>query len=58
MSDIKQPTTEQEKLFLDNVLSGMTIEDAAEAADYSRKYGYQLGTKFKQYLLDGVQGLM
>jgi len=58
MSDIKQPTTEQEKLFLDNVLSGMTIEDAAEDADYSRKYGYQLGTKFKEYLLDGVQGLM
>tara|TARA_R110000751_G_scaffold100876_2_gene194875 strand:+ start:523 stop:930 length:408 start_codon:yes stop_codon:yes gene_type:complete len=58
MSDIKKPTSEQEKRFLDLVISGMPIGDAAEEADYARGYGYQLGTKFKEYILDGVQGML
>jgi transposase len=58
MSEPKQPSNETQKKFLDLVISGMTIRVAAEEVDYSVSYGYSLGTQFKEYILDGVQGLI
>lgn len=55
---IKQPSNEQQKLFLDNVISGMTIVAAAEDAEYSPHYGYALGSEYKEYIIDGIQGKM
>lgn len=57
MSDDKQPN-EQQKQFLDLVISGMPIAEAEREVDYTPKYGYVLASKYKEYVLDGVQGMM
>jgi hypothetical protein len=58
MSELKQPNNKEQKQFLDLVISGITIKDAAEEVGYSPGYGYSLGTKYKEYILDGVQGML
>mgnify|MGYP003132723271 CR=1 FL=1 len=58
MSEIKKPTDEKQLRFLDLVVSGKSIKAAAEEVDYSVSWGYSLGTKYKEYILDGVQGLI
>lgn len=53
---IKQPSTPEQKAFLDLVIGGMPIVDAAEETDYSVGHGYVLGNEYKEYIIEGVQG--
>ena len=58
MTGIKQPQNEQQKEFLDLIIRGASVPHAAEEADYTLNYAYNLASKYKDYVLDGVQGLM
>ena len=53
---VKQPSNDQQKKFLDLVISGMTVADAADEAEYSIGHAYNLGNEYKEYVIDGVQG--
>lgn len=53
----KEPTEEKQIAFFDNLVeNGGLVGQAAEAAGYSKSYAYQLAKKYKEYLLDRVEG--
>lgn len=52
-----EPQEDKQLKFFDNLVdNGGNVAQAAEAAGYTLSYAYQLAKKYKEYLLDRVQG--
>ena len=57
MAEIKRPTEERQlKFFSALVANGGNFPAAAEVSNYSKEYGYELGRKYKDYLIEQIEG--
>jgi hypothetical protein len=52
----KQPENQKQRDFFDALLETESVSKAAEKADYTREYAYELAKKYQEYFLDLVMG--
>tara|TARA_Y100000310_G_C20702909_1_gene831680 strand:- start:12246 stop:12644 length:399 start_codon:yes stop_codon:yes gene_type:complete len=54
----KEPSNEKQEYFLNLVVEGMDVAEAAEEAEYSRVYAYELAKIYREYILERVEGYL
>ncbi len=52
---MKTPENDKQKQFLELLASGYTVADATKEVEYAKAYGYELASKYKEYLLDRIE---
>jgi|TARA_R100001530_G_scaffold125907_1_gene94576 hypothetical protein len=56
--EIKQPENDKQIAFFDMLIETGSVSTAAKDVGYAHSYAYQLAKKYKDYILDRVEGML